>query len=120
MVTSPCSLTYNTSAPSATLTLPGLGKGSPLLVRLPCLLGPPHFGPQSTLRKISPVHCAAGLHVPSPKLTAYGTQYHGLAIINLCRNAIAQAALSGGSRLESLRRFFLHITGSTAITEPQS
>jgi hypothetical protein len=82
--------------------------------------GPPRFSLQSTLRKIGALLCAAGLHIPSRKLTARGIQYLAFAIINACRNAIAQAAQSGGSKLESPRRPFLHITGSTATTEPQS
>ena len=38
----------------------------------------------------------------------------------LCRNAIAQAELSGGSSRESLRSPFLRITGLTATMEPPS
>ncbi len=56
----------------------------------------------------------------NPNLLACGVQHHGFGKINGCRrNAIAQAALSGGSGLESPRRLFPHITGWTATTEPQ-
>ena len=71
-------------------------------------------------KKIGAVHRVVGLHVPSRKLTVHNLRYYGFAIIDVCRNAIAQAAPSGGSRLESLRRLFLRITGSTATTEPRS
>jgi hypothetical protein len=69
------------------------------------------------LRKIRAVHSAAGLHVASRSLTAHGIQCYGFVTIDVCRSAIAQAALSGGSSRESLRSLFLRITGSTATTE---
>jgi hypothetical protein len=74
---------------------------------------------QTTLQKIGAVHRVVGLHVPSRKLTVHDFRYYGFTIIDVCRNAIAQAAPSGASRLESLRRPFLRITDSTATTEPQ-
>jgi hypothetical protein len=69
------------------------------------------------LSKIGAIHRAVGLHVPSLKLTADGNQRYRFATINVCRSAIVQAALSGGSSRESLRSLFLRITGSTATTE---
>ena len=71
-------------------------------------------------KKIGAVHRVVGLHVPSRKLTVHNLRYYGFTIIDVCRNAIAQAAPSGASRLESLRRPFLRITDSTATSEPQS
>ena len=71
-------------------------------------------------KKIGAVHRVVGLHVPSRKLTVHNLRYYGFTIIDVCRNAIAQAAPSGASRLESLRRPFLRITDSTATTEPRS
>ena len=73
-------------------------------------------------KKIGTVHRlgVVGLHVPSRKLTVHNLRYYGFTIIDVCRNAIAQAAPSGASRLESLRRPFLRITDSTATTEPRS
>jgi hypothetical protein len=51
---------------------------------------------------------------------ACGVLQHGFGKINGCRrNAIAQAAPSGGSGLGSPRKHFPHTTGSTATTEPQ-
>ncbi len=99
--------------------LPKLSSEWPVTRPVRCLLGSQRFDPESTLRKTDAVHCAVGLHVPSRKFTAYTIQYRGFVIINECRNAIVQTALSGGSRRESLRRLFLRITGSTAITEPE-
>src|SRR5580700_9007966 len=60
-----------------------------------------------------------GLHVPSRKLIPDGIQRYGLATINACQSAIAQAGPSGGSSRENLQKLCLRITGSTATTEPQ-
>jgi hypothetical protein len=79
--------------------------------------GPPRFDPKSAPTKIGTVRFAAGLLVPSRKLTAQGIQCFGSATIDVCRSAIAQAALSGGSSRESLLSLFLRITASTATTE---
>ena len=47
-------------------------------------------------------------------------RHHGSVKLNVCRNGIAQAELSGGSRPESLPKLFLNITSSTVTTEPKS
>src|SRR5690242_15706847 len=69
--------------------------------------------------EFSPVRVYS-VHVPArrPRTPLYSR--HAFARINVCRNAIAQAERSGGYRLASLRRPFLHITGSTVTTEPKS
>ena len=51
------------------------------------------------------------------QLTASNIRF---AMIKVCQNVIAQAALNGGSRLGGPRRLFLHITGSSATTEPHT
>jgi hypothetical protein len=62
---------------------------------------------------------AAGLHVASRELTAHRIRCCEFVTIDVCRSAIAHAALSGGSSPESQRSLFLRITGSTATTELQ-
>ena len=69
--------------------------------------------------KIRLVHCP-GLHVPALSPRPLFIQSYDFAKIDLWRNAIAQAALNGGSRPESLRSLFLRITDSTVTMEAQS
>src|SRR6202008_1528022 len=60
------------------------------------------------------------VHVPARRPRNPLHSEHAFAKINACRNGIAQAERSGGYRLASLQRLFLHITGSTVTTEPKS
>src|ERR1700756_2762567 len=78
-----------------------------------------HFSVRNRSCEFSPVPVYS-VHVPArrPRTPLY--LEHAFAKINVCRNGIAQAERSGGYRLASLQRLFLHITGSTVTTEPKS
>src|SRR5258707_4584515 len=89
-----------------------------LLVQLAGCSGPNYFGSQRGC-EFSPVPVYS-VHVPArrPRIPLHSGR--AFAKINVCRNGIAQAERSGGYRLASLQRLFLHITGSTVTTEPKS
>src|ERR1700758_1739009 len=74
-----------------------------------------HFSVRNRGCEFSPVPVYS-VHVPARRPRTPLHSEHAFAKINACRNGIVQAERSGGYRLASLQRLFLHITGSTVAT----